>query len=402
VLVGPSMADARDELRRDMDNLRLAAEWTMRHAAEPEALRLLRMLQTFFFIHGAYEGAESLALLVAAAGVPDGLAAQPAKLPNVALGTLTHWALLRVELGYDEETKRLLERLLPVLRERDLGDELAYALYALGVVATYEDVYPDAERYLREAIERLTSGNDAFHEAGAWQWLGFVQLLEDDLDAAGESFREADRLAEQCRQPLIRAYAVSKLGLLADAQRRYADAMRLHMQANELFVSVGEVGGTGYTLSRASLSAYGLGDFEEALRLGREGYEAFREVNHRWGMMTGLCRIGFAELSLGRPADAREHLFDALRRARESRALSLELLALSGIGALLAADGEHERAALLLTASLGHEQMPGAYGFAARPALDELEATLPPDVLARVRESATDADLDELVEEVLS
>ena len=45
--------------------------------------------------------------------------------------------------------------------------------------------------------------------------------------------------------------------------------MRLHMEANELFASVGDPGGTGYTLSRASLSALGLGDYPEALRLGR-------------------------------------------------------------------------------------------------------------------------------------
>jgi predicted ATPase/class 3 adenylate cyclase len=401
-LVSPKMADARDELRRDMDNLRLAGEWTMRHGPESDALRLLRLLQTFFFIHGAYEGAETLSRLVTAAGVTDGLAAQPAELSNVALGALTHWALLRVDLGYEEETKHLLERLLPVMRERGLDDEVAYALYALGTVATYEDVYPDGERYLHEAIERLAKAGDRFYGSGAWQWLGFVQLLEGDLDAAGKSFDESYRLAEECGQPLIRAYATSKLGLLADAQRRYADAMRLHMRANALFESVGDVGGTGYTLSRASLSAYGVGDYAEALRLGRAGYEAFQAVNHRWGMITGLCRIGFAELSLGRLAEAREHLYDALARAKESRALSLGLLALSGIGALLAREGEGERAALLLIVSLGHEQMPEAYGFAARPALDELEATLPADVLERVRRAAAIQDLDKLVEEVLS
>ena len=52
----------------------------------------------------------------------------------------------------------------------------------------------------------------------------------------------------------------------------------MHTEANRLFASVGDVGGTGYALSRASLSAYGSGDYEEALRLGRAGYEAFTEL----------------------------------------------------------------------------------------------------------------------------
>ena len=169
------------------------------------------------------------------------------------------------------------------------------------------------------------------------------------------------------------------------------------MEANDLFASVGDAGGTGYTLSRASLSAFGLGDYSEALRLGRAGYEAFSEINHRWGMITALCRIGFAALALGDGAEARERFGEALERAHASQAVSLELLALSGIGACLAEDpAEQERAAVLLTFAMGHEQLPASYSYAARPALDRLEAELPPEQLAAAREAAAAATLEEL------
>src|SRR5205085_4272783 len=136
--------------------------------------------------------------------------------------------------------------------------------------------------------------------------------------------------------PQYLAYTLSKLGILADAEERYADAMGLHMEANELFAGVGDVGGAGYALSRASLSGYGMEDYEEALRLGRAGYEAFSEVNHKWGMTAALCRIGFAALALGDRAEARQRFDEALDRAHNAQAVSLELLALSGIGARLA------------------------------------------------------------------
>jgi hypothetical protein len=74
------------------------------------------------------------------------------------------------------------------------------------------------------------------------------------------------------------------------------------------------------------------------LRLGRAGHEAFSEVNHRWGLITALCRIGFAALALGDGAEARERFGEALERAHDAQAVSLELLALSGIGACLAED----------------------------------------------------------------
>ena len=172
------------------------------------------------------------------------------------------------------------------------------------------------------------------------------------------------------------AYATSKLGLLADADERYGDAMRLHMEANELFAGVGDLGGAGYALSRASLSAYGMEEYEEALRLGRAGYEAFSEVNQvgqdRRPLPDRLCRAG--------PRRRRRGAADVPRRARaahDSAAISLELLALSGAGAVLREKGEREQAATLLTFALGHEQLPPSYGFAARPALEALEAELP-------------------------
>ena len=252
--------------------------------------------------------------------------------------------------------------------------------------------------FLEEAAEIARATGDTLTESGALIDLGWTRLLQNDLEAAREAFEGVRVIVEELGNPLLRAYTTSKLGLLADAEERYGDALRLHMEANELFASLGDAGGTAYTLSRASLSAFGLGDYSEALRLGRAGYEAFSEVNHRWGMIAALCRIGFAALALGDGVEARERFGEALERAHASEAVSLELLALSGIGACLAEDpAEHERAAVLLTFALGHEQLPPSYSFAARPALDRLEAELSPDQLAAARVAAAAASIEDLV-----
>jgi hypothetical protein len=138
------------------------------------------------------------------------------------------------------------------------------------------------------------------------------------------------------------------------------------------------------------------------LRLGRAGYEAFSESNHRWGLIVALCRIGFAVLALGDGAEARERFGEALERAHAAQAVSLELLALSGVGACLAEDpAEQERAAAVLTFALGHEQLPASYAYAARPALDRLEAELPQEELTAAREAAAAATLEELAQTAL-
>jgi tetratricopeptide (TPR) repeat protein len=279
--------------------------------------------------------------------------------------------------------------------------ELGSCLLALGTNACTRDFYAQAVGYLEEAAATARSAGDGLGEVVALSWLGFVQLLLDDLEGAKTSFDASHARASELGSPQYQAYTLSKLGILADAEERYADAMRLHMEANELFARVGDAAGAGYALSRASLSSYGVEDYEEALRLGQAGYEAFSEVNHRWGAIGALCRIGFASLALGDADEAKRTFRAALEQAHASAAISLELLALSGIGALLRETGEQEQAATMLAFALGHEQLPPSYGFAARPALEALEAELPADRLAAARLAAAEAGLEDLVRQAL-
>src|SRR6266508_5158408 len=399
ILMGPELAAARDELRGELDNLRAAVEWILVEDEEPAALAALEAFYTFLWMHSWFEGAETLERLARMAGFD---ADDPGSASAVALAAAMYRVAIGARLGHDPAAEELAARCLPVLRARNLERELAGCLCALGIMAVYRDVYPEAVAFLEEGAEIARAIGDGLTESGALMDLGFARLLLDDLDAAREAFEAAHVLSEKLGNPLLRAYATSKLGLLADAEERYGDAMRLHMEANELFTGVGDVGGAGYALSRASLSAYGTEDYEEALRLGRAGYEAFSEVNHRWGMIAALCRIGFPALALGDVDEAQRTFREALERAHASAAISLELLALTGVGAVLRATGEPEQAATLLTFALGHEQLPPSYSLAGRPALEALEAELPPEQLAAARHAAAATSLDDLVDQALA
>ena len=392
-LMGPELAVARDELRGELDNLRAAVEWILVED-DAGALPALEAFYTFLWMHSWFEGAETLERLARTARFD---ANDPGSASAVALAAAACRIAIGARLGYDPAAEELALRCVPVLRARNLEREVGRCLCALGIGAVYRDVFPEAVAFLEEGIDLARATGDTLTEPGALMDLGFARLLMDDLDAARDAFDAANILCDKLGNPLFRAYGRSKLGLLADAEERYGDALRLHLDGYELFASVGEAGGTGYALTRASSSAFGLGEYSEALRLGRAGYEAFSESNHRWGLITALCRIGFATLALGDGAEARERFGDALERAHASQAVSLELLALSGIGACLAEDpAEQDRATVILTFAIGHEQLPPSYSFAARPALERLEAELPPEQLAAAREAAAVATLEEL------
>jgi predicted ATPase len=392
-LLGPEVVVARDELRRELENLRAAAEWTLAEG-EHAALPVLEAFYTFLWMHSWFEGGETLERLLRVSGFD---AENPGSATDAALAVATCRVAIGARLGYDPDVEELGAACVPVLRARNLQRELARCLGALGIMAGYRDDLAEAVTLLEEGAQIANRISDRLTETGALMDLGFGRLLMNDLEGAREAFEATHALSVKLGNPLLLAYATSKLGLLADAEERFGDALRLHMEANELFACVGDPGGTGYALSRASLSAFGLGDYSEALRLARAGHEAFSASNHRWGLITALCRIGFAALALGDSGEARERFEEALDRARVAQAISLELLALSGIGACAAEDpSDQERAAVILTFALGHEQLPASYAFAARPALTRLEAELAPEQLGAAREAAAAATLEDL------
>ena len=393
--MAPELAVARDELRGELHNLRAAVEWILVEDDEQVALSVLEAFDTFLWMHSWFEGAETLQRLARAAGFD---ADDPGSASAVALAAAACRSAIGARLGYDPAAEEVARRCVPVLRARTMKRGLAGCLSALGIMAVYRDAYAEGVALCEEAADIASEIGDGFTEIGTRMDLGFGRLFLADLEAAREAFEAAHALAEKLGNPVMRAYATSKLGLLADAEERWGYALRLHLEAHDLFASVGEAGGTGYALSRASQSAFGLGDYSAALRLGRAGYEAFSEANHRWGMIGALCRIGFAALALGDGAEARERFGEARARAHAAQAVSLELFALSGIGACLAEDpAAQERAAVLLTFALGHEQLPSSYAYPARPALDRLEAELPAERLSAARGPApAAATLEEL------
>jgi predicted ATPase len=392
-LLGPRVAEARDELRGELADLRAAAEWAAVRWDDTTAEGIFADLSVFFFIHGEYEGGETFERIITAQQ-------QGGITGRKLLSALAYRARSAAWLGYDERCEQVARECLPPVREAGLTPEIGSCLLALGTFACHRDDYPAATTFLEEAAEVFKALNDPLGGGASLAWLGFAREQLDDLAGARAAYETGYATVDESGNPLFRAYLLSKLGLLSDAEGEYHAAMRLQLRAQELFTSVGDVGGTGYTSSRSSMSAYCLGDYAEALRLARAGYDAFNSVNHRWGVISALCRLGFAEAALGDAEAARRDLGRALELAQRSQAQSLVLHALSGVGVLLARQGDDARAAELLIATLEHPGMPATYRMVAQPTLDAIEARLAPEALEAAREVAAAADLGSLVDAV--
>ena len=390
----PRMSEARDELRGDIPNLRAAAEWAVTQWSDDEAQSALWALADFFNVHSWPEGLETFEHLVHTLDYSPAVTLDTASAPGVLLSALAGQVGFAAAIGGARPRDELALSIVAELRARTLKRELGACLLAVGTTACYLDEYPAAAAFLEEGVGVSHAAGDRWSECASLSWLGFVRLLQDDLEAARTAFETCHEIAQQGGQPLMLAFSLSKLGLLADVEGDYTKAMSLHMEANGCFEIVGDRGGAGYALSRASVSAYCMGEYEDALRLGRAGYDAFADGNHRWGMIGAASRVAFALVALADFDGARERLRWALAQGQATGTKSLALLALSGVGMLLAREGDERRAAELLTFVFAYPGFPPYYFITAKPEFERLEAELPPDELTAARDAAEAADLE--------
>jgi hypothetical protein len=132
-------------------------------------------------------------------------------------------------------------------------------------------------------------------------------------------------------------------------------------------------------------------------RLLMDDLEAARDAFAGWGMITAFCRIGFAALALGDGAEARERFGEVLQACARlaghlartpctERDRRVPRRRSRGTGA--GRRDPHVRD--------GSRAAPPSYAFAARPALDRLEAELPQEGLTAAREAAAATTLEEL------
>jgi predicted ATPase/class 3 adenylate cyclase len=398
-LQGERMLDRRAEVRMEASNLRTALRWALTHWEEDQVRVAALSFGTYAQTEGYHSFREFYQRLAQelrdqGAGIEPG-----APRRKVLLALLVGQAAAGATVG-DPDSEKLLEEILPVLRELDQTYEMGVALFSRGALLEFQGEYTAAIRDLEEATSLLEGSFDPFTTAICLSWLGLVHYELGEYDRAGKYFQDMHQLCVETGNILALPFALSKLGTWSDALQDYEKGLGYHQEAQKYFVAVGDPAGQGYALSRMALSAWGMKSFEQALEYGRAGFEQFQAIGHRWGIATSLCRIGFAELGLSLDEDARLHFIEGLERALENKYSSTVNYALIGLASLWANEGDSERAVEILTLALEHPSTPGIYRDIARRALADLEAVLAPDIFMEAAEKAHTRDYEAVLADI--
>ena len=395
------MPQVRDEIRPEINNLKRALDYACTDWEESEVRLFLRDFGVFFRVTNYHEGLDVFRLLSHRLR-DDGVRLEPSSPRWTVLLTINSYeSAFESSLGSSEH-EGLAEKILPILRGSELTYELANCLLALGCYRVLSSEYSEAIDYLTESTSLLETLDDFFGLGISMSWLGWAYFEKGDNDRAGKIFQEAYELCKREGSRLGKAYTLSKLGAWADARHAYEEALGYHQEAQAIFIEFKDSSGQGYALSRMSLSAWGMGEFEDALQYAKAGLDKFESIGHRWGINASYCRIGFAEIGLENFESAETDFGRALELSIENQFPAITSYVLIGIAAVWIHQERYQRAAELLGFAKSQKTTPALYQYLADLEINKLETHLSPEQLQRGLAKGSETELEQLIRTIQS
>lgn len=400
---GARLKEVREEIRTELGNVGTAVQWLAAHGSETDVRSTFASLHAFYRGQGWHEGAdafrriaETLRSMTEMEGEADGNRA------GLMASAQAYQAFLSSAAGDTAESDGLVQLCLPTLRRLGYAREVAACLSALGVNASNRGEYAESVKYLEEVLALMERSPDYFITTWSHTWLGWAHFELGNYGEAERHYQASGDLSRSRGDKLALAFTLDKLGILADALKQYQRAAQLHQDALSVFVEMESKAGEAYSLTRRSFSNWGLGNYEEAARLGRAGYEAFESLGHPWGMTRALCVIGFAELGMDRPREAHASFSRALERSLEHHLVSNALYALIGLASVLSGKGEGTLAVEILAFCIDHRFTPALFRDIAAREFADLESRVPSEIFTEARTRGQRSTLEQIVETVTS
>lgn len=246
---------------------------------------------------------------------------------------------------------------LQVAEDLDYPEGCVRALLSFGVRHWFRGEYADAEGYYLQALEFPRSAVKVSTTVAVRSNLGLIHMVQGRLDEALTGFFDALKTIEESGEDLDPRDTLNNLAVVLGRLGDVDKAVVHHERSLELSREAEDDKGEGTTLNNLAVlemdrgnhllaadhlsDAEGclrrsgtrgelarclcnmsevrrsLGDGEDAIRLGREALEIFRDAEDRDGVVTALVNIGAAQTQVGRAEDGRQTLEKALRAATD-------------------------------------------------------------------------------------
>jgi serine/threonine protein kinase/tetratricopeptide (TPR) repeat protein len=352
LVLGPGRHRAVAELQTELDNIRQALDWMLRHRHAERLRPAMHALGMFYHCRRSRPEAESVFGAVArafAGSEPDG----PRAAREVHALAVLYQALFSEEQGKKREALALVERAVSL--HAALGKNENYAL-ALTISAWIGVGVRDPE----ELAERLDEGVALCRGRGKGWWLVRVLTVSSRIYAslpgglakAEASLRECVALQRQLGHGTL-AYpdSLAVLGLIRCSQGHRREGCALILDSLSMSEAAGDAWATSLALQFAARAHRDLGDYTAAEAFARRCIAHARDLG---GFETvAWCHLTLASIlrQQQRPLDAIAEYEAGAARSQGNRALLAK--AELGLGGIALTRGDYAEAERHISKGLG-------------------------------------------------
>jgi predicted ATPase/uncharacterized protein HemY len=333
-VLGAGQVAALDQIEQEMGNVQQAWDWAVERALLTAVARGIGPFHSFFRARGWFrEGEQMLARagdalrerLESGDEESDGLAELVARIS-------ARRAALNCLVGRYAQAREQLEESLRRFRHTGLQTDTAFALSALGDVATNEGRFEEAQSLHDESLSIARDSGDQRMEATSLANLAQIAMKRGQYDESGELFSVSLAISREIQSPQLTARCLNGLGNVAYYHGDSRQAGSLYEQALAAVEAVGDKSLIPIIVSNLGNTATVLGDHERAKELYERSLEIRRETGSEVGIAGSHYLLGHVCMSLGEDEESERHL-------RESLAIQQRIGGKSGAASTLACLG---------------------------------------------------------------
>ncbi|MEM9955477.1 MAG: LuxR C-terminal-related transcriptional regulator [Chloroflexota bacterium] len=317
-LKGANQAQALDDMRLELDNIRQAWDWAAQSRQFELVDAALETIFTFFLmLTRAQESSKFFDLILR----------QLNETPNPDLRLINRLRIrlgaANIFLGDQKFNQDDLETFVQRSREQQNPLETGLALDLLSTHIAYIDRdFAIAIQFSEEAIQQLEASGDYFHLASAYHKMGFCQLQVTGMQGLIDFTQKEYDIARAVGNLFNMGAALGNLGSAALYLGQYHEAERYYREAaftDDLF---GQSSGRSRIINFTHILLL-LGKIEEAQRLLDKAWHNSQSNLEAVGLSFGYAMYGFIAIFDSEYDDALQNALTSLHEARNDVSITL-------------------------------------------------------------------------------